>query len=85
MLIAVAELFEAEGRALRRAAARTGQGLGLAAAASVLAVIGMGLLLWALYQYLETVLSPASTALVTGVATLIAAGVLAWTAHRITR
>ncbi len=45
----------------------------------------MGLLLWALYQYLETVMGPESTALVTGLATLIAAGVLAWTAHRITR
>lgn len=84
-LIAVADLFEAEGRALRRALARVGQGLGLAAVATVLAAAGMGLLLWALYQYLETVMGPATTALVTGLATLFAAGVLAWTAHRITR
>ena len=53
--------------------------------ATVLAAAGTGLLLWALYQYLETVMGPASTALVTGLATLFAAGVLAWTAHRITR
>ena len=84
-MIAVAELAEAEGRALRRATARLGQGLGLAAVAAVLVAVGMGLLLWALYQYLETVMSPASTALVTGLATLLAAGVLAWTAHRISR
>lgn len=51
----------------------------------MLAAAGTGLLLWALYQYLETVMSPATTAMVTGLATLFAAGVLAWTAHRITR
>lgn len=59
--------------------------MGLAAVATVLAAVGMGLLLWALYQYLEMVMSPASTALITGLATLLAAGVLAWIAHRITR
>jgi hypothetical protein len=53
--------------------------------ATALAAAGLGLLLWACYQYLETVLSPPATALVTGLATLFAAGVLGWIAHRISR
>jgi len=51
----------------------------------LLAAAGAGLLLWALYQYLGGALSPPSTAFVTGLAALLAAGGVAWLVRRITR
>ncbi len=81
-MIALADLAEAEGRALRRAVISTGYGLGLIGAIVLLIAVGSGLLLWACYQYLSALIGPAATALVTGIAALILAGVLAWIVRR---
>lgn len=83
-VIAIAELAEAEGRSLRRAAARLGQGMGMLAVATFLAVAGACLVLWGIYQYIETTFTPASSALLTGLFALLLAGGLAWIVHRIT-
>lgn len=51
----------------------------------VLAAVGLGLCLWALYQYLAAAMDPASATLVTGLVSLLTAGVLAWVVQRLTR
>jgi hypothetical protein len=85
LLIAVVELFEAEGRELRRATARLGWGLGLMGLALLLTSVGAGLCLWGLYLFLKAALGPAGAGLMTGLFTLAAALVCAWGASRTTR
>ncbi len=51
----------------------------------VLAAVGSGLCLWAVYLYLERNTSPATAALITGLLALLGAGILAWVVRRITR
>jgi hypothetical protein len=53
--------------------------IGLAAA---LALVGGGLLLWALYVWLQQMLGAAGAGALTGVAAVLIAGILAWTARR---
>lgn len=78
-------MFEAEGRALRRAVLRLGHGFALMVVITLLMAAGSGLLLWALYQYLTAAIGPPATALLTGIVALVAAGILAWIVHRIAR
>jgi len=66
---------------LRRNATRLGQGLALVMVAALLASVGAGLLLWALYLTLAAAFGPALTALITGVVGLIGAGVMLWIAQ----
>jgi hypothetical protein len=49
--------------------------------AALLASVGAGLLLWALYLTLAAAFGPALTALITGVVGLIGAGVMLWIAQ----
>ena len=81
----MADLFEAEGRALRQSMLRLGWGLGLLLLALLLAAAAMVLCLWAVYQYLGNYLSPASASLTTGFLALLIAGVLGGIAQRIGR
>ncbi|MEJ2346226.1 MAG: hypothetical protein P8076_04360 [Gammaproteobacteria bacterium] len=53
--------------------------------AAILAAVGFGLCLWAVYGYLAPVVGTATASLLTGLLTLIAAGILAWTAARLSR
>ena len=82
LLIALVELFEAEGRTLRRALLGTGVSLGLILAASILVLSGLGLCLWSAYLYLGTLLEPPLAALATGALTLGLSGGLLWIALR---
>ena len=84
-MIAFADLLEAEARALRRGAMRLGGGLALAVLAVLLGILGLGLLLWALFQALAAAWGPVVAALVTGAGALVLAGVVAWTAARLAR
>jgi len=81
----LAELAEAEGRALRRAGARLGAGLVLMALAGALAAGGLLACLWALHRWLEGLWGPEGAALATGAAALAVAGALAWQARRLVR
>lgn len=84
-IIALVDLLEAEGRVLRSTVMRTGVGLACLAVAALLTFAGLGLCLWAAYQGLAAQVGPASAALVIGVLTLLLAGLMAWTAIRLTR
>ncbi len=81
----MAELAEAEGRLLRRAAGRLGAGLVLMAVAGVLGLLGLLALLWALHRWLVALWGPGGAALATGAAALALAGLLAWQARRLVR
>jgi protein-S-isoprenylcysteine O-methyltransferase Ste14 len=85
LTIALVELAEAEGRALRRGVVRAGASVGLIALAFAFALGGLALCLWSAYLYLATLLSPPQAALVTGLLTLVVAGGLLWTALRTNR
>ena len=85
LLIALCELIEAEGRALRRSLMRTGAGIGLLVMSVVFGLTGLGLCLWSTYLYLATKLDAPLAALSTGLLTLtLSAGVL-WLALRLGR
>ncbi|MFZ0469242.1 MAG: hypothetical protein WAL92_10005 [Thiogranum sp.] len=83
--MAVADLLEAEGRALRRSTARLGGSLVLFALAGLLAAGGLCLCLWGLYQYLAVSLGGTAAALLTGVTTVVIAGGLLWIGQRMSR
>lgn len=59
--------------------------LALVGLAVLLAVAGVALCLWAVYQYLAVPLGPSTAALLTGVITLALAGIFAWIAGRASR
>lgn len=85
MLVAAADLLEAEGRLFREQAARVGQSLGLVVVAMVLVITGAGFLVWALYQYLQTRMTAPGPALVTGLAAMFTAGIVLWVARQSAR
>jgi len=85
MVIALADLAEAEGRELRRNIVRLGQGAALNSVAVVLAAAGSCLILWAFYQFMVMLMGPLLGALVTGVIGILSAGVLIWIAQLIIR
>ncbi|MFA9460937.1 hypothetical protein [Thiohalorhabdus methylotrophus] len=60
-------------------------GIALVVVAALLVAAAVALFLWGLYQYSAGMLNPILGTLVTGVASLIAAGVLVWIASRMTR
>lgn len=83
MVIALADLAEAEGRELRRNIARLGQGFALIIVAVVLAAFGVLLILWAFYQSMVMAMGASLGALITGVVGLLCAGVMLWIAQLI--
>ncbi|HEX9872278.1 MAG TPA: hypothetical protein VGC99_27515 [Candidatus Tectomicrobia bacterium] len=85
LLIAFLELLEAEARALRSGAFRLGLSLALLGTAGTLVLAGVALIMWALYLYLAIILSPPPATLITGMVTLLVAGVLVWSARRLSR
>lgn len=85
LLIALCELIEAEGRALRRSLIRTGAGLGLLVISAVFGLTGLGLCLWSAYLYLDTQLAAPLAALATGALTLLLAAGVLWIALRLGR
>lgn len=84
-MIAVADLLEAEGRALRYATLRTGIGLACLLMAAVIVLGGFALCLWACYQWFSSSMGPVAAKAVIGLFMVAVAGGLAWTAIRINR
>lgn len=84
-MIAVADLLEAEGRALRHATLRTGIGLACLLMAAVVLVVGVVLCSWACYQWLSGVIGPIGAKALIGLFMMAIAGGLAWSAIRISR
>lgn len=85
LLIAFLELLEAEARALRSGTFRLGLSLALLGTAGVLLTVGVALIMWALYLYLAMALGPPTATLITGIATILMAGGLVWSASRLSR
>jgi hypothetical protein len=85
LIIALLELLEAEARALRSGSFRLGLSLALLGIAGTLMVVGVGLILRALYLYLVIFLSPPTATLITGMVTLLVSGGLVWSARRLSR
>lgn len=84
-MIAFFDLLEAEGRALRRNTLRTGAGLMLLAVSGLLALTGVGFLIWALYGWLGTQFTQPQAAALTGLAVMGITGILLWLATRTAR
>lgn len=78
-------MLEAEGRVLRRSVDRLGHSLAVTFLSILLATGGAALLMWALYQSMVVALGSALSAFITGLAALLAAGVISWIAHLIAR
>jgi hypothetical protein len=85
LAIALADLLEAEGRLLRLNVVRLKYSFGLGVLSLLLLLIGLGLLLFALYQSLLAPLGPAFSALITGLACVACAVLLQWIDRKITR
>jgi ABC-type siderophore export system fused ATPase/permease subunit len=83
LIIAVANLVEAEGRALRRAVIRTKLGIESLWAVSIIFLGGLALCLWAVFQSIVLYWGSIAAALITGLVMLCLAGVLAWIIVRI--
>ena len=60
-------------------------GMALVVLAALLAAAAVGLFLWGLYMFAAGALNPVLGALITGAASLLGAGVLAWIASRMGR
>lgn len=84
-MIALADLLEAEGRALRHATLRTGIGLMLLLSAVLILVAGLVLCLWGAYQWLSLSIGGIGAKVVIGLMMLAVAGGMVWTAIRINR
>lgn len=85
LVIAFFDLLEAEGKALQRGAIRTGFGLALLTIACLLALTGLGFLIWALYGWLAGLFTQPEAAAITGGAVLVLTGILLWLAIRLGR
>jgi hypothetical protein len=79
----VADLLEAEGRALRRSVFRSGAGLALLVGATVLGLVGIGFCLFGAYLALGKLFGPVTGALLTGLLSLLLTLVVAWIATRL--
>jgi hypothetical protein len=100
IVIAFFELLEAELRevkqsiedsaqfkasSLKRAVLRLAAGAALILAAIALILASVGMMLWSLYLYIGQFTNPASAALITSIATLVAAGILTGIARWLNR
>lgn len=81
----MADLLEAEGRALRQATMRTGIALACLLVAAGVLLAGAGLLLWGCYQWLSAAIGGIGAKAIIGLFMVAVAGGLAWTAIRISR
>ncbi len=84
-VIAIADLAEAEGRALRRGLALLGWVFALIVVVTVFVLFGIGLWVWAVFLFADTLLPSWLAAAVAGAIVLGVAGVIAWAIARSVR
>jgi hypothetical protein len=84
-IVKLADLAEAEGRALRAGAAHVGLAAAVALAGAMAGLAGIGFLIWALFEALRPGLGLPGAAAVCGVLLLLAAGGLLWTVKKMAR
>jgi hypothetical protein len=85
LIVKLADLLEAEGRALRSGAVNIGLAAAIAFAGAIVGVAGIGLLSWAVFALLRRVLGPPGAAAICGLALLACAGVLLWIVRKMSR
>lgn len=85
LIVRVADLAEAEGRTLRAMVAQTALGLAWIAVGGVVVLIGLVLVLAAVYLAAADGMGPAGGAVVAGAVGLMVGGGLAWLGHRTAR
>jgi uncharacterized membrane protein YcjF (UPF0283 family) len=73
LVIALLDLLEAEGRALRSAVLRVGLGLGLLMVAIGMVLVSLAFLLWSAYQFVALWYGPTVAALVMSMLALLIA------------
>jgi hypothetical protein len=83
LVVATADLMEAEGRSLRRHLIRLGTAAALIFIAALLGLFGIGFLLYGLFWLLAEQMSGPAAAACFGLVALGLAGGIAWTARRI--
>ncbi len=85
MLIAIADLAEAEGRSLRHWTVKVGLALGLLVLMVLLATTGVAFLIVAIYLLFASFIGNVAAALVTSASAFLIAGGIIWTVLKITR
>jgi len=85
MLIAIADLAEAEGRSLRHWTIKVGLAVGLLVLTVLLATAGIAFLLVAVYLFFTAQIGSVAAALLTSTAAFLIAGGIVWTVLKITR
>jgi hypothetical protein len=85
LIVRIADLAEAEGRALRKAAARLGLSLSLMVVAAILILIGGLAILAGIWLGLRETIPHGWAAVATGMLALALAGVLLWAASKLNK
>lgn len=80
--VAAAELFEAEGRSLRRNLMRVGVAIGFGLVLLLLAAVGIGFLVWGIYLMLAQIMPPSDAAVVLGLTALVFSAAGVWSIKR---
>ena len=78
VFFAFLDLLESEARVVVRGAVRYGWVVSLIGVVCILLTIGMGLWVWAVYQYLSPLISSAGGAFFAGLTAMFQAGIIAW-------
>jgi hypothetical protein len=79
----VADLIEAEGRALRASSVSVGLAIALALAAALLTVGGLAMIAWGVFEALRSATGFIGAAFVSGILLLVCSGVLVWIVMRL--
>jgi hypothetical protein len=77
-IVRVADLLEAEGRALRESAVSVGLAIALALGAAAIGVGGLGLIAWGIFESLRSAMNVIGAAFFSGLFLLVCAGGLVW-------
>lgn len=85
LLITLLDLFEAEGRSLRRSVVRLTISMMVVAIAGLVLLGAIGFILAGVYLYFESLFGAAPAAFLAGAASLVVAGITVWGAKRSAR
>ena len=75
-IVHVADLIEAEGRALRQSSISVGLAIAISLGAALVGVGGLGLVAWGIFEALKSATSVIGAAFISGVFLLVCAGAL---------
>jgi hypothetical protein len=84
-IVKLADLAEAEGRALRAGSVHVGFAIALAVAGAVLGIIGVAAIGWAIFAALSLAMPAPAAAAICGVVLLGCSGGLLWTVRKMAR